>query len=284
MSRPKRIVTENEKQKICDSYKTGTSLRDLQKQTKLQQKQIKIILTQYNIKILTAYETKKKIALLKEKNYFDELKELQCYVLGIIFGDGCVYHDPIKYKYAVTIVSNDNDILNSTNKLFGGKFPINKRKKSNASNLVINSKHLVQELITKFQLQSPKSHNLIFPNLPHNMYSFFISGLLSTDGCIRIDNRRKNKSCGIEFSYSSNCLDFVEKLQTHLIAELNISKTKIKHNITKRKNTNYSLRYTGHNAVRILEYIYANTDETTRCKRKFDIYQNYLTCVSNSMI
>jgi hypothetical protein len=284
MSRPKRIVTENEKQNICESYKNGASLRDLQKQTKLQQNQIKIILNEYNIKILTAYETKRKIALLKEKNYFDELKELQCYVLGIIFGDGCVYYNPIKYKYAVTIVSNDIDILKSTNKLFGEKFPITKRKKSNAFNLVINSKHLVQELIAKFQLQSPKSHNLIFPNLPHNMYAFFISGLLSTDGCIRIDNRRKNKSCGIEFSYSSNCLDFIKKLQAHLINELNISKTKIKYNITKRKNINYSLRYTGKHAVHILEYIYSNTDETTRCKRKFDIYQNYLTCVSNSIM
>lgn len=284
MSRPKRIITENEKRNICENYKNGASLRDLQKQTKLQQKQIKIILNQYNIKILTAYETKKKIALLKEKNYFDELNKLQCYVLGIIFGDGCVYYDPIKYKYAVTIVSNDVDILSSANKLFDGKFSIIKRKKSNAFNLVINSKHLVQELITKFQLQSPKSHNLVFPNLPLNMYSFFISGLLSADGCIRIDNRRKNTACSIEFSYSSNCLDFVEKLQTHLISEIGISKTKIKHNTTKRKNINYSLRYTGNNAIHILEYIYSNTDETTRCKRKFDIYQNYLTCVSNSII
>jgi hypothetical protein len=204
--------------------------------------------------------------------------------LGLIFGDGCVHYNPQKYKYATTIVSNDTDILESANQLFGGNFPITKRKTSKAFNLVINSKHLCEELINKFQLQSPKSNNLIFPNLPKNMYSYFISGLLSTDGCVRVDERRKNQTCGIEFSYSSNCQDFVIKLQEHLINKINVSKTKIKENITKRKNANYSLRYSGNQAVTILNYIYNNTDSLTRCKRKYDIFQNYLTCVSNSII
>jgi hypothetical protein len=223
MSRPKRIVSEQEKQKIISSYVSGISLKKLQKETKLQQKQIKEILVQTGITILTAYETQKKGALLEERNYFDELDALQCYVLGLIFGDGCVHYNPKKYKYATTIVSNDTDILESANKLFGGNFPITKRKKSNAYNIVINSKHLCQELINKFHLQSPKSNNLIFPTLPYDMYSFFISGLLSTDGCVRIDSRRKNKPSSIEFSYSSNCLKFVEQIRSYLSKKLNLS-------------------------------------------------------------
>jgi uncharacterized protein YuzE len=119
------------------------------------------------------------------------------------------------------------------------------------------------------------------------MYPFFISGLLSTDGCIRIDARRKNKMCGIEFSYSSNCLDFIEKLRSHLSNILYLedkNHIKIMKANKKRKNPNYALRYTGANANKIINYIYQNTDKLTRCERKYDLYQNYLTCVSNSII
>jgi len=279
VSRPKRIISEQEAQKIISNYVGGTSLKKLQKETKLQQKQIRKILIQAGITILTAYETQKKQALLEERNYFDELNDLQCYILGLIFGDGCVHYNPKKYKYATTIVSNDMDILESANQLFGGKFPITKRKKAKAFNLVVNSKHLCQELINKFQLQSPKSNNLIWPTLPQKMYPLFVSGLLSTDGCVRIDQRRKDQPCGIEFSYSSNCLEFVKRLRSHLSKTLNIDETghikTLKRN-KKRKNSNYSLRYSGTNAISVLNWIYQNTTPLTRCQRKYDIYQNYL--------
>lgn len=284
MSRPKRIITNQEKQKICKDYISGVSINMLQKETKLQKRTIKILLIGAKIHVLSANETKKKNATLEERNYFDELNELQCYVLGLIFGDGCVYYNPNKYKYATTIVSNDMDILKSAQQLFGENFPITKRKTSNAFNLVINSKHLCEELINKFQLQSPKSKNLLWPNLPQDKYDIFISGLLSTDGCVRIDKRRANKICGIEFSYSSNCYNFVLDLQNFLINKISVSKTKIKKNRTKRKNINYSLIYSGNQAIKILNYIYNKTNSLTRCKRKYDIFQNQLACVSNSII
>ena len=128
------------------------------------------------------------------------------------FGDGCVHYNEQKYKYALTITSNDLDILISAQSLFGTSFPLKKRKRSKAYNLVINSKHLCKELIDKFHLQSPKSEKLIWPVLPIDMYPYFISGLLSTDGCVRIDSRRNGLPCSIEFSYSSNCFKFLYKL------------------------------------------------------------------------
>lgn len=284
MSKIKRIIIDDEKQMIASIYKNGMSINKIQKETKLQKSQIKEILNEFNIHVLSSYDKQKQNAIFDNINYFNELNEIQCYVLGVIFGDGCVYYNATKYKYAVTIVSNDKDILESANYLFKNKFAITKRKNCNAFNLVINSKHLCEELINKFKLKSPKSNNLIFPNLPKNMYSYFISGLLSTDGCVRIDKRRKNKVCSLEFSYSSNCNDFILSLQNHLISELSISRTKIKENIKNRKNINFSLRYSGSQAVKILNYIYNNTNHLTRCQRKYYIFINYLTCVSNSII
>lgn len=73
-------------------------------------------------------------------------------------------------------------------------------------------------------------------------------------------------------------------LQQYLITRLNVSQTKIKINTTKRKNVNYVLRYSGTCAKQILDFIYANTSVLTRCARKYKIYQNYLTSVSNSII
>lgn len=196
--------------------------------------------------------------------------------MGSIFGDGCVHYNEKKYKYAVTITSNDTDILYSAQKLFGSAFPIKKRKISLAYDIVINSKHLCKELIEKFKLQSPKSKNLIWPVLPETMMPYFISGLLSTDGCVELLKRRTGNNCAIEFSYSSNCLEFINNLQLYLKNKLNLSLTKIKVNKTKRKNKNYALRYSGTQAKLILEWIYDRTNENTRCKRKYDIFQKYL--------
>ena len=284
MSRLKRILTNLEKENICTDYLNGSSINKLQKQTKLQWQQIKQILLNNNIKVMNAYEIKMSSCSLPEKEYFDNLNSLECYVLGLIFGDGCVHYNEQKYKYALNITSNDLDILESARTLFGTQFKITKRKTSNAYNFTINSKFLCKELINKFNLKSPKSDNLFWPQLPNDMYSYFISGLLSTDGCVRTDSRRKNKMSSIEFSYSSNSLEFIKNLQNYFIKTLNISETKIKVNNTKRNSINYSLRYTGLQANQILQWIYANTTNLTRCQRKYNLYQNYLTSVSNSTI
>jgi len=277
MAKPKRIISQIEIDFICESYINNVSMKQLQKQTKLQLKQIKNILLDRNIKILSALEQKQNNSYIKKKDYFANLGELECYVLGLIFGDGCVYYNPKKYKYALTMTSNDLDILNSCRLLFGNNIPITKRKTSNAYNFVINSKFLCKELINKFHLQSPKSNNLIWPNLDNDMYKYFISGLLSTDGCVRIDKRRANNKCAIEFSYSSNCLPFIKNLQNFLHKKLNTpNDIGIKINSTKRKNTNYSLRFSGTNASKILDYIYSQSSSETRCERKYNIYNNYI--------
>lgn len=270
MSIKRRVISEEEISNICKEYISGKSIRYLQKTTKLQGHQIKKILLNSNIEVLSAYETQKKNANIDDIEYFDKLGPLQCYVLGIIFGDGCVHYNEKKYKYALTITSNDLDILESAKHMFGDKFNIVKRKNANAYNFCINSKTLCKELIEKFKLQSPKSDSLIWPKLPDDMYSFFISGLLSTDGCIEIIKNRPYNP--LVFSYCSNCLDFVKNLQNYLISKLNLTETKIKVSIKNRKNPNYVLRYTGHQAKLILDYIYNKTNYLTRCDRKYKLF------------
>lgn len=292
MSRPKRIITEQEIQKICKAYLSGISINALQKQTKLQKHKIKKLLTKAGVQVLSSYETQIKNATPINLKCLDADNSLSAYVLGLIFGDGHIHYDEQKYKYSTSLISVDYDIIISAQTLFGKDFPIHtilpkKKKRKITYNIVVNSKEFSSHLRQTFGFVNRKSNCLIWPNLPQNMYHFFISGLLSTDGCIRIDSRRKNKPCGIEISYSSNCLDFIMKLRQHLSKQLDMIEDghikTLKAN-KKRKNANYSLRYTGTNAVKILNYIYENTDILTRCKRKYNIYQNYLTCVSNSMI
>ncbi len=277
MSKTKRIITEREKENICQSYLAGNSIRTVQKQTKLQPKRIREILCASNIKVLSAYETQQMRGITEVKRYFNELNPLQCYVLGLIFGDGCVQHDSHKHRYSVTITSNDLDILESARKLFGPQFSIKKRKTANAYDLIIYSKHLCEELINNFKLKSPKSNSLIFPKLPNENYPHFISGLLSTDGCIRIEKENKGKPCSIEFSYSSNCLNFILSLRKFLSKWANTPNINhIKTNITNRNSPNYVLRFKGTNATKILNYIYNNVTEDTLCKRKYQIYLDYI--------
>ena len=292
MSRAKRIINEQEIQKICQDYLAGKSINTLQKETKLQKRTLKKLLTNAGIRVLSAYETKIKNAAPININCLDATDPLSAYVLGLIFGDGHIGYDEKKYKYSVSLISVDYDIIISAQTLFGNVFAIHtikpkKNKKKITYNIVVNSKEFAKYLRNKYGFVNRKSNCLIWPILEKNMYPFFISGLLSTDGCIRTDSRRKNQMCSIEFSYSSNCLEFVEHLRAHLSTILDIDnfghiKT-LKAN-KKRKNPNYSLRYTGSTAKQILNWIYQNTNELTRCKRKYNLYQDYLTCVSNSMI
>jgi hypothetical protein len=284
MSRPKRIVTDTEKEKICQDYLSGKSINQLQKETKLQKHQINKIITESGIKVLTAYETQIKNATPININCLDGDNPLSAYVLGLIFGDGHVNYDEKKYKYYVSLISVDYDIVTSAQTLFGKDFPIHiikpiNNKKQITYNIVVNSKEFAIYLREKFKLVNRKSNCLIFPKIEDNLLSYFISGLLSTDGCVRVDSRRISQSCGIEFSYSSNCLDFIKSLQYKLSEKLKINNDghiKICKASSKRKNNNYSLRYTGSSARQILDFIYANTDELTRCKRKYDIYQKYI--------
>jgi hypothetical protein len=293
MSRPKRIVSEQEAQEICNAYLEGTSLNILRKQTKLQKKNIKKLLLSAGIKVLSAYETQVKNATTIDIDCLNAKNSLSSYVLGLIFGDGHIHYDEHKYKYSVSLISVDYDILISAQTLFGKSFPIHiilpkKKKRKTTYNIVINSKEFAAHLRNTYGFVNRKSNCLIWPQLDKNMYPFFVSGLLSTDGCIRVDMRRKNQPCSIEFSYSSNCLEFIEQLRSYLSTTLkleNIGHIKISKANKKRKNPNYSLRYTGTIANQILNWIYQNTTTLTRCQRKYDIYQNYLiTCVSNSII
>jgi hypothetical protein len=293
MSRPKRVVSEQEIKEISSAYLAGTSINNLQKQTKLQKRVLKKLLNEAGIRVLSSYETQVKNATPIDVDCLNAKTDLSAYVLGLIFGDGHVHYDELKYKYSVSLISVDCDILTSAQTLFGKDFPIHtifpkKKKRKTTYNIVMNSKEFAIHLRKTYGFINRKSDCLIWPNLPSEMYQYFISGLLSTDGCIRVDSRRKNKAYGIEFSYSSNCLDFIEKLRSHLCKTLNIKEEghiKVLKKNKKRKNPNYSLRYTGTSAAKILDWIYQNTNPLTRCKRKYDIYQNHLlACVSNSII
>jgi hypothetical protein len=292
MSRPKRILTNLEKEKICQDYLSGVSLNKITKENKLQKSQTKQVLMENNIKVLTVYESKIKNAKEINVHCLDGDTELSAYVLGLIFGDGHVNFDEIKYKYYVSLISIDYDIVQSAQTLFGIHFPIktikpNTKKKKLTYNIVVNSKEFSIYLRKQFQLVNKKSDCLIWPSLPEKMYQFFISGLLSTDGCIRVDKRRLGQPCGIEFSYSSNCLQFIKDLRSYISNIFNYPdegyiKTLPKNK--KRKNANYNLRYSGSKALAILNWIYDNTNNLTRCKRKYEIYQNYLASVSNSIM
>jgi len=290
MSRPKRILTKLEIEIICKDYLSGISLNKISRSNKLQKFQTKQILLDNNIKVLSAYETQIKNAKQIDIKCLNGESKLSAYVLGLIFGDGHVNFDENNYKYSISLVSIDYDIVSSAQILFGNQFKIRVIKSKNKKdiyNIIVNSKEFSLYLREKFKLINRKSNCLIFPKIAKDMYPFFISGLLSTDGCISIDKRRQNLPCSIEFSYSSNCLDFIKQLRSYFSQIFNFPDTGYIKTLSankKRKNPNYNLRYSGTKAIKILNHIYENTNHLTRCKRKYDIYQNYLTNVSNSII
>lgn len=268
---------------IIDCYcNKKLSIKQIMKKMKLTRAHINEVLNRNNVSILSSQEYAMNNSLLGTKlNYFNEYTQLSTYVLGLIYGDGCVHYVEKTHKYYVNLTSEDLDILKSFNHYFNNKFEIKKVKTSNAYKINIWSKELCELLFNKYKLRGKKSHNLLWPNLPDEMYQYFISGLHSTDGSnftTNMTSKHKNKIYKYQYlywGYTSVCEDFIKNLKIYIDTKLSL-----RGRMKKRTHTNgslsYSLEYSHKNAIKLCDWMYNSTNELTRCKRKYEKYLSHL--------
>jgi hypothetical protein len=210
--------------------------------------------------------------------YFDEMTPHSSYVLGVILGDGCVQHNEQTGKYNLNITCEDVDILDSANEYFGGQFTIRPVKGTKAHKLNIWSKELTELMFQKFGLRGEKSHNLPWIEMSTDMYQYFISGLHSTDGCNynrKIKSIHKNKTYNnraLDWNYTSVCYDFIIKVKQHIENVLPDVSMKLVERTHANGNKSYCIHTTGKRAIKLCDWMYANTDKLTRCERKYQIY------------
>lgn len=185
--------------------------------------------------------------------------EEKAYWLGFLYADGCITNDAIRLELAAA----DHSHLEQFKKALQAEtYPLYYRKNVNSYACVINSKDIVNDLVTTGCVQH-KTHILRFPNentVPDHLLNHFMRGYFDGDGCVHID--KKNYSFSIV-----GTLGFVQEYQQHLMRGINKSTT------VKLKNTASSdiveFRLGGRQQIiRIYNFLYK--DATIFLNRKKD--------------
>ena len=200
--------------------------------------------------------------------YFNKIDTPEkAYWLGFLYADGCVHSN----RYEVSINITDKEHIEKFKKAIGA---INHKITETIDSRWKNAKTLYQFSISDKQLHSDlvkwgcipqKSLQLnSFPNIPRDYISHFIRGYFDGDGSLHYLQGTNNFR--ISFLGTQEFLKEIQKeTQTTQIS------------LAKGTGQAYVLQIAGRKqVVRILKYLYRDSEEKTRLDRK---YKKYLDCL-----
>jgi hypothetical protein len=152
---------------------------------------------------------------------------------------------------------------------YGGK--IYDYGKRTTVSLHITSKEITKDLIN-FGLTRHKSQELKWINqIPEQYISHFIRGYFDGDGHIGLAQAHNPNNKNLVLSIVGT-KEFLERLKSEFEKE---HRNIIGH--LRNEETYFILFFSGTNTTRaFLDWIYKNSTEETRLKRKYDIYSSYI--------
>lgn len=189
------------------------------------------------------------------------------WILGILFGDGNIDKRGSRIRIAVGDLLFANQIKNVMGM---GNVVYEKYRKGGCYLLDFYSSLIVQELKEDFGLMPNKTGTMIFPIIKDDLLPHFIRGLSDADGCFAINKR--STSSPLRWAYTSKSENFMKSLRDILISHCDINYIKFLLN----KDGNFTLEYAHKSSISIGNWIYANSNETTRNPYKFNVFQNCL--------
>lgn len=202
-------------------------------------------------------------------NYFKNWSIDMAYILGFICADGHIATN--RYALLIQLHKKDKYILENFMKFmkFGGN--IYDYSTKSTCTLHISSKEITQDLIN-FGLTRHKSQELKWiEQIPEQFVSHFVRGYFDGDGHIGLAQAHNPNDKKLIVKVVST-LAFIERLKREFEKHYGSECGSIKNN-----DTYYELVYTGSNHTRsFLDWIYKDSTEDTRLKRKYDIYANYI--------
>lgn len=264
-----KIITIEDKLKAIELNKNNIAVTDIAKQLGYSRFVIRHTLKENGLKpngLISDQKTK-----VSNKFSFLDFTLEKCFVLGLIYGDGHVDNN----HFTIYSSTHDIDCLQKVNALFGNVHSIKKDIRSrNAISITINKKKLCDELRDNFGLVSNKSDKLIFPNIPEEMYSAFISGFIAADGSVSYYEKINSLRLSI-YSCSKIFLDRIGDIiaQNTKIVSNKYSKNPNANGISKKEIFIISAR--DNNALLACNYIFKNSTEMTRGNRKYSNYIKY---------
>ena len=186
-------------------------------------------------------------------DFFDEMKELQYWLIGLLASDGFVEKTN---QIGISQSGDDGykllcyvkDLLNSNN-------PISTMKTyRKPSHRIVFSSNKLRKSLEEFNIVPNKTKIFSMPNIPDKYFSAFICGYVEGDGSITI-SKNKNGCSYLSASFVGN-KDFIIKCKERIPINGNIRKHSLS-NI-------YEIRWYGKNAIKFCDWLY-----------QYPLYQSY---------
>jgi DNA-binding CsgD family transcriptional regulator len=225
--------------------------------------------TKYNVSIWTLLDNFKKLGIRKTtKRYyntkiFSTFTKENCYWAGFIAADGSVDN----YALEIELSKKDENHLFLFKDFLESNAEIKYRTRENREycSIQIYSKKIVDDLKENFNIISNKSLILQPPNkIPEELIKSFIRGYFDGDGHVgwNIYNH-----C-IKFHTCSGSLKITEWILNNIKNYNNVGKR----NIRTRWDGLTSIEFSGLLAIGIFNWLYEDSIEKLRLKRKFNLF------------
>jgi hypothetical protein len=207
-------------------------------------------------------------------SFFKQQSVDMFYLLGFILADGCVHKLSEKsFSISIGLHSKDEHILKSFREMLGSSRPLY-YKNNNTIALSINSTEIAEDL-KLFGIDERKSLTSTWPNdIPEEYLSHFVRGFFDGDGSVfRIKHPAgKRDYIGINFTGTK---EFLTELQININKILGKEYGHIR-TLKVKSGFYYQLVYSGDATIKkFIDWIYADSNESNRLKRKYDLSQEY---------
>lgn len=256
---------------ICNDYKAGISIRNLEKKYKIGRTTIGLHLKNNNVVRKPTGNSYKLRKYTLDERYFQKIDTPdKAYWLGFINADGHVWDDGL----VIGLAAKDLTHL----ELFKTKIKSNHKiryiKNTNANVMSLYSRALVQDL-RNLGLQKQKSKTQIFPKIDSHLNNSLIRGLLDGDGSITKRSSKYRPGFSVNFSGTYETMFRIKEI---VCEELEVSKSKI----IEVKNNFCTLTWGGNfQSEKILDWIYKDSSAENRLSRK---YSRYLELIEQNKI
>ncbi|MBI2523150.1 hypothetical protein HYW19_02050 [Candidatus Woesearchaeota archaeon] len=193
----------------------------------------------------------------KNHHFFKKWSEEMAYILGFIAADGCIAKNRSSYKLYFSIHEKDKDLLEKIRKILAPKNKVSYYKKERMYHFSFASTEMYNDLM-KLGVTIRKTFTIMPPKIPKEYLRHYLRGLFDGDGCIHIFKR---KDCvrtlpSVSLVGNINMVNYVRKVFNNLTN----SKLKAYKITAKYGNIMGKLNYTCKNAVKILDFLYKNSN------------------------
>lgn len=151
-------------------------------------------------------------------NYFKNLNDNSCYIIGFIIADGHItdYDNDIRYRIKFGLAEKDIAILDFIKNEIAPDAKIKRYK--NSIKLDISSKTLVKDLYDIGIVHKKKNCSRIFDIIPQKYTGSLIRGFFDGDGSISWRHRERGKYTNIEHKWNlcNQDINFLENIKKFL--------------------------------------------------------------------